>query len=79
MRGFCERVPGALEEAAQVDGASRLVALARVVIPVAMNSFIAQYDIDWGSMAAAVVSVVPTLVLSPRFAAISSRAAPQRP
>ncbi|MFI7632634.1 carbohydrate ABC transporter permease [Nonomuraea sp. NPDC049400] len=105
MRGFYERVPVALEEAAQVDGASRLVAMVRVVIPVmlpgiaatfifafvqcwnelflaitfidsedaktipvAMNSFITQYDIDWGSMAAAtVVSVLPTLVL---FAAI---------
>ncbi|UBU10419.1 carbohydrate ABC transporter permease [Nonomuraea gerenzanensis] len=105
MRGFYERVPVALEEAAQVDGASRLAAMVRVVIPVmlpgiaatfifafvqcwnelflaitfidsedaktipvAMNSFITQYDIDWGSMAAAtVVSVVPTLVL---FAAI---------
>ncbi|NBE98054.1 carbohydrate ABC transporter permease [Nonomuraea sp. KC401] len=105
MRGFYERVPVALEEAAQVDGASRLVAMVRVVIPVmlpgiaatfifafvqcwnelflaitfidsedaktipvAMNSFITQYDIDWGSMAAAtVISVVPTLVL---FAAI---------
>ncbi|MET8869542.1 carbohydrate ABC transporter permease [Nonomuraea sp. NPDC004580] len=105
MRGFYERVPVALEEAAQVDGASRLVAMVRVVIPVmlpgiaatfifafvqcwnelflaitfidsedaktipvAMNSFITQYDIDWGSMAAAtVVSVLPTLVL---FAAV---------
>ncbi|MEV4573977.1 carbohydrate ABC transporter permease [Nonomuraea jabiensis] len=105
MRGFYERVPVALEEAAQVDGASRLVAMVRVVIPVmlpgiaatfifafvqcwnelflaitfidsedaktipvAMNSFITQYDIDWGSMAAAtVISVLPTLVL---FAAI---------
>ncbi|MEV4888022.1 carbohydrate ABC transporter permease [Nonomuraea sp. NPDC055795] len=105
MRGFYERVPVALEEAAQVDGASRLSALVRVVIPVmlpgiaatfifafvqcwnelflaitfidsedaktvpvAMNSFITQYDIDWGSMAAAtVVSVIPTLIL---FAAI---------
>jgi multiple sugar transport system permease protein len=33
-------------------------------IPVAMNSFITQYDIDWGAMAAAtVVSVIPTLVM----------------
>ncbi|MEV0383665.1 carbohydrate ABC transporter permease [Nonomuraea sp. NPDC050643] len=101
MRGFYERIPVALEEAAQVDGASRLVAMVRVVIPVmlpgiaatfifafvqcwnelflaitfidsedaktipvAMNSFITQYDIDWGSMAAAtVLSVLPTLVL----------------
>ncbi|MEV5410215.1 carbohydrate ABC transporter permease [Thermopolyspora sp. NPDC052614] len=105
MRGFYERVPVALEEAAQVDGASRLTAMARVVIPVmlpgiaatfifgfvqcwnelflaitfidsedaktipvAMNSFITQYDIDWGSMSAAtVISVIPTLVM---FAAI---------
>ncbi|GAA0913766.1 carbohydrate ABC transporter permease [Nonomuraea longicatena] len=105
MRGFYERVPVALEEAAQVDGASRLGAMVRVVVPVmlpgvaatfifafvqcwnelflaitfidsedaktvpvAMNSFITQYDVDWGAMAAAtVVSVVPTLIL---FAAI---------
>lgn len=101
MRGFYERVPAALEEAAMVDGCSRLTAMFRVVvpvmlpgiaatfifgfvqvwnelflaiafidseetktIPVAMNSFITQYDIDWGPMAAAtVVSVIPTLVL----------------
>jgi multiple sugar transport system permease protein len=101
MRGFYQNVPTALEEAAMVDGCSRLAALARVVvpvmlpgiaatfifdfvqcwnelflaitfidsesaktIPVAMNSFITQYDIDWGSMSAAtVVSVIPTLVL----------------
>jgi multiple sugar transport system permease protein len=105
MRGFYERVPVALEEAAQVDGASRLTAMARVVIPVmlpgiaatfifgfvqcwnelflaitfidsedaktipvAMNSFITQYDIDWGAMSAAtVISVIPTLIM---FAAI---------
>lgn len=101
MRGFFERIPVGLEEAAMVDGCSRLSALLRVVvpvmlpgiaatfifnfvqawnelflaitfidsedaktIPVAMNSFITQYDIDWGSMAAAtVVSLIPTLVL----------------
>jgi len=29
-----------------------------------MNSFITQYDIDWGAMSAAtVVSVIPTLVM----------------
>ncbi|WP_433238052.1 carbohydrate ABC transporter permease [Streptosporangium sp. CA-135522] len=101
MRGFYERIPTALEEAAMVDGCSRLTAMVRVVvpvmlpgiaatfifgsvqcwnelflavtfidseetktIPVAMNSFITQYDIDWGPMAAAtVVSIIPTLVL----------------
>ncbi|MFC6900024.1 carbohydrate ABC transporter permease [Nonomuraea dietziae] len=34
MRGFHERVPVALEEAAQVDGASRLQAMVRVILPV---------------------------------------------
>lgn len=33
-------------------------------IPVAMNSFITKYDIDWGAMSAAtVISVIPTLIL----------------
>ncbi|MEH7377030.1 hypothetical protein [Neobacillus drentensis] len=33
-------------------------------IPVAMNSFITKYDIDWGAMSAATfLSVIPTLIL----------------
>ncbi|MCK2244855.1 MULTISPECIES: carbohydrate ABC transporter permease [unclassified Crossiella] len=101
LRGFFERIPVAIEEAAMIDGCGRLQALFRVVvpvmlpgiaatfvfafiqcwnelflaimfiddeeaktIPVAMNSFITQYDIDWGSMSAAtVVSLVPSMVL----------------
>ncbi|RKP49850.1 carbohydrate ABC transporter permease [Cohnella endophytica] len=101
LKGFFQRVPSSLEEAAQIDGCSRLGALVRVImpvmlpglsatfifsfvqnwnelffsvmvidseklktIPVAMNSFITKFDVDWGSMSAAtVLSVVPTLIL----------------
>ena len=101
MKGFFERIPSTLEEAAMIDGCSRLTALFKVIIPVmlpgiaatfifafvqcwnelflaimfidkeeaktipvAMNSFITKYDIDWGSMSAAtVLSVIPTLIL----------------
>ncbi|MCC3376683.1 carbohydrate ABC transporter permease [Cohnella sp. REN36] len=101
LRGFFQRIPASLEEAAMIDGCSRLGALYRVIVPimmpgisatfifafvqnwnelfmaimfidressktlpVAMNSFITKFDIDWGSMSAAtVLSVVPTVVL----------------
>ncbi|MFC5405943.1 carbohydrate ABC transporter permease [Cohnella soli] len=101
LKGFFQRVPSSLEEAAQIDGCSRLGALVRVIlpvmlpglsatfifsfvqnwnelffsvmvidseklktIPVAMNSFITKFDVDWGSMSAAtVLSVIPTLIL----------------
>jgi multiple sugar transport system permease protein len=101
LRGFFERTPVAIEEAAMIDGCSRLRALFTVVVPVmlpgiaatfvfafiqcwnelflaimfiddesaktvpvAMNSFITQFDIDWGAMSAAtVVSLLPTVVL----------------
>ncbi|CAH0120692.1 Diacetylchitobiose uptake system permease protein DasC [Paenibacillus sp. CECT 9249] len=101
LQGFFQRVPSSLEEAAQIDGCSRLGALVRVIlpvmlpglsatfifsfvqnwnelfvsvmlidsehlktIPVAMNSFITKFDVDWGSMSAAtVLSVLPTMVL----------------
>lgn len=101
LRGFFQRIPSSLEEAAMVDGCSRLGALFRVIvpimmpgisatfifafvqnwnelfmaimfidkesaktIPVAMNSFITKFDIDWGSMSAAtVLSVIPTVIL----------------
>lgn len=33
-------------------------------LPVAMNSFITKFDIDWGSMSAAtVLSIIPTVIL----------------
>jgi len=101
LKGFFERIPGSLEEAAIIDGCTHLQALRRVIIPVmlpgiaatfifsfvqcwnelflsvmfidneasktvpvAMNSFITKYDIDWGAMSAAtVLSVIPTFVL----------------
>jgi multiple sugar transport system permease protein len=101
MKGFFERIPSSLEEAAMIDGCSRLTALFKVIIPVmlpgiaatfifafvqswnelflaimfidkeeaktipvAMNSFITKFDIDWGAMSAAtVLSVIPTLIL----------------
>jgi len=101
LRGFFERIPVAIEEAAMVDGCSRLRALFTVVVPVmlpgiaatfvfafiqcwnelflaimfldeesvktvpvAMNSFITQFDVDWGAMSAAtVVSLLPTALL----------------
>lgn len=101
MKGFFERIPATLEEAAMIDGCSRFSALFKVIIPVmlpgitatfifafvqcwnelflavmfideegsktipvAMNSFISKFDIDWGAMSAAtVLSVIPTLVL----------------
>lgn len=101
LKGFFQRVPSSLEEAAQIDGCSRFGALVRVIlpvmlpglsatfifsfvqnwnelffsvivinsenlktIPVAMNSFITKFDVDWGSMSAAtVLSVIPTMVL----------------
>ena len=101
MKGFFERIPTSLEEAAMIDGCSRITALFKVIIPVmlpglaatfifafvqcwnelflaimfidqeesktipvAMNSFITKFDIDWGAMSAAtVLSVIPTLIL----------------
>lgn len=103
--GFLQRIPSSLEEAARIDGCSRLGALYRIVvpvmlpgiaatfifafvqcwdelflaimfidkesaktIPVALNSFILKYDIDWGSISAAtVLSVIPTMVLFSLF------------
>ncbi|MFB4167356.1 carbohydrate ABC transporter permease [Virgibacillus sp. JSM 102003] len=101
MKSFFERIPASLEEAAMMDGCSRIGALFKVIfpvmlpgiaatfifafvqcwnelflaimfidkegsktIPVAMNSFITKFDIDWGAMSAAtVISVIPTLIL----------------
>ncbi|MFD0693169.1 carbohydrate ABC transporter permease [Paenibacillus sp. GCM10027628] len=101
LRGFFQRIPSSLEEAAMIDGCSRLAALLRVIIPVmlpgiastfifafvqnwnelflavmfvdqeslktlpvAMNSFILKFDVDWGAMSAGtVLSVIPTVLL----------------
>jgi multiple sugar transport system permease protein len=101
LRGFFQRVPSSLEEAAMIDGCSRLTALLRVIIPVmlpgiastfifafvqnwnelfmavmfiddealktlpvAMNSFVMKFDVDWGAMSAGtVLSVIPTVIL----------------
>jgi multiple sugar transport system permease protein len=101
LRGFFERIPSSLEEAAMIDGCSRWSALVRIIIPVmlpgiastfifafvqnwnelflavmfidndalktlpvAMNSFILKFDVDWGAMSAgAVLSIIPTILL----------------
>ncbi|SDW82151.1 carbohydrate ABC transporter permease [Paenibacillus sp. CF384] len=101
LRGFFQRIPGSLEEAAMIDGCSRWSALIRIIIPVmlpgiastfifafvqnwnelflaalfidndslktipvAMNSFILKFDVDWGSMSAGVVlSIIPTVLI----------------
>ncbi|WP_028608523.1 carbohydrate ABC transporter permease [Paenibacillus harenae] len=101
LRGFFQRIPSSLEEAAMIDGCSRWSALIRVVIPVmlpgiastfifafvqnwnelflavmfidsdalktlpvAMNSFILKFDVDWGAMSAGtVLSIIPTVLL----------------
>jgi multiple sugar transport system permease protein len=101
LRGFFQRIPASLEEAAMIDGCSRWSALVRVIIPVmlpgiastfifafvqnwnelflavmfidndalktlpvAMNSFILKFDVDWGAMSAgAVLSIIPTILL----------------
>ncbi|MBO7745637.1 carbohydrate ABC transporter permease [Paenibacillus sp. MWE-103] len=101
LRGFFQRIPSSLEEAAMIDGCSRWSALLRVIIPVmlpgiastfifafvqnwnelflaamfidddklktlpvAMNSFILKFDVDWGSMSAGVVlSIIPTVII----------------
>ncbi|MDD9268229.1 carbohydrate ABC transporter permease [Paenibacillus sp. GCM10023248] len=101
LRGFFQRIPSNLEEAALIDGCSQLSALMRVIIPimlpgissmfifafvqnwnelflavmfidneslktlpVAMNSFILKFNVDWGSMSAGtVLSVLPTILL----------------
>ena len=43
LRGFFENVPDALEEAAMVDGCSRLSALVRVIIPVMTPGILAAF------------------------------------
>ncbi len=101
LRGFFQRIPSSLEEAAMIDGCSRLGSLYRVILPVmlpgiastfifafvqnwnelfsavmfidseslktlpvAMNSFIMKFDVDWGAMSAGtVLSVIPTVIL----------------
>jgi multiple sugar transport system permease protein len=101
LRGFFQRIPSNLEEAAMIDGCSQLSALVRVIIPVmmpgissmfifafvqnwnelflavmfidnesmktlpvAMNSFVLKFNVDWGSMSAGtVLSVLPTVLL----------------
>lgn len=101
LRGFFQRVPRSLEEAAMIDGCSRLAAIRNVILPVmlpgiastfifafvqnwnelfmavmfidsealktlpvAMNSFVMKFNIDWGAMSAGtVLSVIPTVLM----------------
>lgn len=41
MKGFCDTVPGELEDAARVDGASRLQTLYQIIIPVILPGIVA--------------------------------------
>jgi multiple sugar transport system permease protein len=41
MKGFFEAVPGDLEDAARIDGASRLGAMVRVVLPLVLGGLVA--------------------------------------
>jgi len=54
LRGFFENVPDALEEAAMVDGCSRLTALFRVIVPVMtpgiMAAFIFNFVNCWNEL-----------------------------
>ena len=43
LRGFFENVPDALEEAAMIDGCSRLSALFRVIVPVMLPGIAASF------------------------------------
>ena len=101
MRGFFETLPRELEEAAYIDGASRLQTLQMIILPLSQPALVAtalivfhnswddflvaatmtsragmrtvqvalyfnigEYGVDWGAlMAAAVMSLVPMLVL----------------
>lgn len=101
LRGFFQRIPNALEEAAMIDGCSRIQSLVRIIlpvmatgiastflfafvqcwneiflaimfidseslktIPVAINSFIMKFDINWGSLTAGmIVSILPTMLV----------------
>lgn len=100
LRGFFQRIPNALEEAAMIDGCSRIRSLVLIILPVmatgvvstflfafvqcwnevflaimfidseflktlpvAINSFIMKYDINWGALSAGiVVSIIPTIM-----------------
>ena len=101
LRGFFQRIPNALEDAAMIDGCSRIQSLLRILlpvmatgiastflfafvqcwneiflaimfidseslktIPVAINSFIMKFDINWGSLTAGmIVSILPTMLV----------------
>lgn len=100
LRGFFQRIPSALEEAAMIDGCSRIRSMILIILPVmatgvastflfafvqcwnevflaimfidserlktlpvAINSFIMKYDINWGALSAGiVVSIIPTML-----------------
>jgi ABC-type glycerol-3-phosphate transport system permease component len=75
--GFFRQLPAELEEAAMVDGASRLRAFREVIVPlaftlgperqtvpVAIALFRGQYQIPWGQiLAAAVIATLPVTLL----------------
>lgn len=101
LRGFFQGIPKSLEEAAMIDGCTRLRSLFSIIvpiilpgiaatfmfafvncwnelftavifidddkfktIPVALNSFILKYDIEWGPLSAGtVMAILPTIFL----------------
>ena len=101
LKGFFQRIPSSLEEAAMVDGCSRLSAIRNIIIPVmlpgisstfifsfvqcwnelfmsvmlidserlktlpvAINSFVMKFNVDWGALSAGtVLSVLPTVIM----------------
>jgi multiple sugar transport system permease protein len=80
MRGYFLTIPGELEDAARIDGCSRLGALFRVVmplsapspasktIPVAISEFVGRHAIDYGMMATGgVVAAIPPILIALLF------------
>ena len=59
MKGFFEQIPRELEEAAMIDGCSRLKALLRVILPVSLPGLIAAGTLvflwDWNEFLFAVI------------------------
>jgi multiple sugar transport system permease protein len=61
LRGFFQRIPSSLEEAAMIDGCSRLSALMRVIIPVMLpgiaSTFIFAFVQNWNELFMAVMFI----------------------
>ncbi|SEM56957.1 carbohydrate ABC transporter permease [Paenibacillus sp. OV219] len=61
LRGFFQRIPSSLEEAAMIDGCSRITALFRVIIPVMLPgiaaTFIFAFVNNWNELIMAVMFI----------------------